>query len=108
MRNFLAFVLLATLAAGQPPQGKVREQDLAEPGQPTTEQPKQTTASPAQQSNVKEIEPAPNDKSVGEPKKSAPQAPPEPAKPEVPTADKQESGQSGKPVAAFWIVIPGK
>lgn len=102
MKHLAIVVLLGILAAAQQP--KIQEQDLSKPGQAQAVQP----AAPVQTQPAPEKAPAPQP--APQPAPSEVQAPQQPAgtTQHEPVPEERERGQQGKPVAAFWTVIPGK
>ena len=103
--------LLGIVAAAQQPQ--IQEQELVKPGQAQVQQP----ATPAQPQTEQKLAPAPPPAQQPQAQQPAPSpaAPPAQATPQpavsgqhVPASEEAERGHQGKPVAAFWIVNPGK
>ncbi len=105
MLHMTIVALLGIFAAAQQPQ--VQEQDLPKPGEAQAQQP----AKPAQ------AQPEPKPAEQPQPQSAAPEPAPVVEQPveqspvggqHVPASEETERGKQGKPVAAFWTVIPGK
>ena len=125
IRVAVAIALGALVLAQQP---RVQQEELGKPGQAQTAQPAKPAAAPApQQQPAPKTEPAapaaqaqPAAPPAAQPTQPAPAAAPpaaatEPQKPQqqslvqhTPASEEKERGQAGKPVAAFWTVLPGR
>ncbi|MDZ4858085.1 MAG: hypothetical protein SGI88_03820 [Candidatus Hydrogenedentes bacterium] len=94
-------VVLGAFAAAQQP--SVQEQELAKPGQ-TQEAP----ARPQTPAPAPPAQPAPQQT---QPTPAPEQPPAAPRKQSLiqhtPNPEEAERGKAGKPVAAFWVVVPG-
>ena len=109
MLHFAIVALLCVFAAAQQPQ--VQEQDLPKPGEAHTQQPAKPAQAQPEQKPVPEskpVEPTPSPSAAPEPVAAPPASPAPVGGQHVPAAEETERGQQGKPVAAFWTVIPGK
>lgn len=113
MIQIATIALLGMLAGAQQPQVDVQE--LPKPGQTQTAQPGQP-AKPEQPKTDAKQQTQPSDqtpKAVPPAQQPAPQATPAPQPSpvggqHVPAPEERERGLQGKPVGAFWTVIPGK
>lgn len=85
--------------------GQVSQSELGDPGAPP---PRQNSAQPAFPAPT--IEPPPAQEAA--PPVATPEPPPAPAKTPAPAPEPEHHDrnrvQSGKPVAAFWTVLPGR
>ena len=96
MMKAMAAALLGVWVLAQQPQGSVTQSELNAPGVST---PREVPAAPAKPSPAETPQEATqNTKAL---------APP-PAAPAATSPAEREPIQSSKPVAAFWIVIPGR
>jgi hypothetical protein len=104
MKKFYVLAMLAALPVAWFAQGQVSESELGDPGapapravQPEPSFPAPTVEPPPQPSTPKSVE-------------AAPVPTPTPAPAPAPAAEPRDRSrvQSGKPVAAFWTVIPGR
>jgi hypothetical protein len=116
----LAFVAAFGILAGAQ-QPTVSAQELPKPGQSQPAAPSKPAAKPAQQP-VQQTAPAPQTAAAQAPQQPAPAQPaPAPATTppqaasaapvggqHVPAPEETERGKQGKPVGAFWTVLPGK
>lgn len=116
MIHITMIALLGMLAGAQQPQVEVQElpkpgqTQTAQPGQPAKpEQPKPDTKQQAQPSD-QTPKAAPSAPPAQQPSPQATPAPqPSPVGGQhVPAPEERERGLQGKPVGAFWTVIPGK
>ncbi|NUM53613.1 MAG: hypothetical protein HUU46_08220 [Candidatus Hydrogenedentes bacterium] len=105
MIHLAMIALLGIFAAAQQPQ--VQQEELPKPGQTQPAQPSTPEQKPAT--------PAPQQTAPAEQPQTQPAPEPAPAPraaagttQHVPAPEERERGQQGKPVAAFWTVIPGK
>lgn len=96
MMKAMAAALLGVLVLAQQPQGNVTQSELNAPGVST---PGNGQAAPAKPS------PAETPQNTTQNTKTPP---PPAAAPAAPSSAERERVQSSKPVAAFWIVIPGR
>lgn len=104
MKKYSVLVLFGALLAAWFAQGQVSESELGAPGSPA---PREVQAAPAFPAPTVEPPPQPVAPKAAEP---TPTPAPAPAPAPAPTAEPRDRSrvQSGKPVAAFWTVLPGR
>lgn len=112
MIHLAVAALLGVLTAAQQPQ--VQQEELPKPGQTQPVQPEQKPApkqaAPEQHQQQETPAQQPDAQPAPQPE-AAPQPAPRPAPgttQHVPASEERERRDQGKPVAAFWTVIPGK
>ena len=113
---YLAFVAAAGILAGAQ-QPSVNTQELPKPGQSQPAAPPKPVPQPVQQP-AQQPAPAPQAapaQAQPQPAQTQPQPAPAPAPvaapvggQHVPAPEETERGKQGKPVGAFWTVLPGK
>lgn len=100
--------LLGIVAAAQQPQ--VQQEELPKPGQAQPTQQEQKPAPKQATPEAQQQQEAPAQQPQAQPA-AKPEAAPQPAPGttlHVPAPEERERRDQGKPVAAFWTVIPGK
>ncbi len=104
-------VVCGAFAAAQQP--GVQEEELGKPGQtqaaPTQPKPAAPAAPALPTPEPQAQQPAPQQQQPAPAPEAAPAVPRKQSLVQhTPTAEEAERGKAGKPVAAFWVVLPGK